>query len=174
MWWPVGWQRRLAGGSDGFVSFPPGGGRDSPTPLNRGLPSAGMDVTRKVINLARECGNKIELSAVNTGGRTCWSLVAARSWPAGPRIHSSARLHLSYIARQHFSLPHLCAHSPPRLPPRPQRAWCPSRCARRSRPRSSWTACTRCAAAAVLWFPVCPGAVPACAGLLLLCLGTVG
>lgn len=27
----------------------------------------GMDVTRKVINLARECGNKIELSAVDTG-----------------------------------------------------------------------------------------------------------
>lgn len=27
-----------------------------------------MDVTRKVINLARECGNKIELTAVDTGG----------------------------------------------------------------------------------------------------------
>lgn len=27
---------------------------------------SGMDVTRKVINLARECGNKIELSAVDT------------------------------------------------------------------------------------------------------------
>lgn len=30
-----------------------------------------MDVTRKVINLARECGNKIELSAVDTGQCVC-------------------------------------------------------------------------------------------------------
>lgn len=33
--------------------------------------TAGMDVTRKVINLARECGNKIELSAVDTGQCVC-------------------------------------------------------------------------------------------------------
>lgn len=47
---------------------------------------AGMDVTRKVINLARECGNKIELSAVDTGGwLAAWlgGWLALGSWLAG-------------------------------------------------------------------------------------------
>ena len=36
-------------------------------PLTGPAPVAGMDVTRKVVTLARECGAKVELEHVNTG-----------------------------------------------------------------------------------------------------------
>jgi len=39
-----------------------------------------MDVTRKVINLARECGNKIELSAVDTGAACTLGYLAIFDW----------------------------------------------------------------------------------------------
>ena len=83
---------------------------------------AGMDVTRKVINLARECGAKVELSAVATGAPP-----AARALlPTGLCTTACRCLGWSAVRRpvllmsriQTFSSPH------PSRPPRPRRPHC--------------------------------------------------